>query len=498
MKTPGAWAAVDLGASGGRVLVGRMAGEHLDLELVHRFTYAARMRHGRLRWDITALFDGVRAGLGRAGARAAQWGTNIESIGVDGWGVDYGWLDAHGDLCAEPVCYRDARTHGALERLSSRVSREEIYRRTGIQFLPINTLVQLFAETELGERPPNAARLLMVPDLVQRELCGAHSGEVTNASTTQMLDARTRTWDTELCTAAGILPTALPELVQPGAVLGMLRGALDGETALAGLAGARIVAPATHDTASAVIGTPLESGWAFVSSGTWSLVGVERAAPVLSREACAANITNEAGVANTTRVLKNVMGLWILEGCRAAWARAGAPLELARIGAEVGEAQPDERCIDPDDLRFLDPPDMVVAVRAFLRETGQRDTQDPIELARIVLRSLALRYAEVVRTLERIGGAPIVGLHVVGGGSRNEVLNQMAADASELTVRAGPEEATALGNLLVQACAAGALPDVATARRFVARALPARSFEPRPSSHWARAAERLRSIAQRR
>jgi rhamnulokinase len=495
METAGAWAAVDLGASGGRVLVGRLTGEHLDLELVHRFNYAPRMKHGRLRWDIAALFDGVRAGLRRAGARATQWGTSIASIGVDGWGVDYGWLDAHGDLCAEPVCYRDARTHGALERLLARVPREEIFRRTGIQFLPINTLVQLFAETELGERPPNAERLLMVPDLVHRELCGAHSGEVTNASTTQMLCARDHTWNAELCAAAGLSLAALPELAQPGAVLGTLRGELARESPLAA---ARIVAPATHDTASAVLGTPLEPGWAFVSSGTWSLVGIERAAPVLSPEACAANITNEAGVANTTRVLKNVMGLWILEGCRAAWARTGAPLELARIGAGVGGGQPDERCIDPDDLRFLDPPDMVVAVRAFLRETGQRDTQDPLELARIVLQSLALRYAEVVRTLERLGGAPIVGLHVVGGGSRNDVLNQMAADASGLPVRAGPEEATALGNLLVQACAAGALPDFQFARRFVARALPARTFEPNPSSQWERAAERLRSIAKRR
>jgi rhamnulokinase len=494
METAGAWAAVDLGASGGRVLVGRLAGERLDLELVHRFAYAPRVKNGRLRWDITALFDGVRAGLRRGGARAAQWGTSIASIGVDGWGVDYGWLDAHGDLCAEPVCYRDLRTRGALERLLARVPREEIFRRTGIQFLPINTLVQLCAEMELGERPPRAERLLMVPDLVHHDLCGALSGEVTNASTTQMLAARTRTWDAELCAAASVPRAALPELVQPGTVLGTLRGEL---ARVPELAGARIVAPATHDTASAVLGTPLEPGWAFVSSGTWSLVGVERDAPVLSADACAANLTSEAGVAGTTRVLKNVMGLWILEGCRAAWARAGAPLELARIRDELAGTRPDGRCIDPDDLRFLDPPDMVVALRAFLRETGQRDAQDPLELAKIVLQSLALRYAEVARTLERFGGAPIVGLHVVGGGSRNDVLNQMAADASGLPVRAGPEEATAIGNLLVQALAAGALPDVASARRFVARALPARAFEPQHGAEWDRAAQTLRAITRR-
>jgi len=494
MEIARAFAAVDLGASGGRVLLGGVSGAELDLELVHRFTYAPRASGGRLRWDITALFEGVRDGIRRAGERAARWGTSVASIGVDGWGVDYGWLDARGDLCAEPVCYRDARTHGEFERLFVRMPRERIFRQSGIQCLPINTLVQLCAESELGERPESAERLLMVPDLVHRELCGSLTGEVTNASTTQMLDARTHAWDDELCAAASVPRDALPELVRPGAVLGALRADL---ARSCGLGDARIVAPATHDTASAVLGTPLEPGWAFVSSGTWSLVGVEREAPVLTDEACAANLTNEAGVGGTTRLLKNVMGLWILERCRSAWARVGAPVELARIVAELGDARPEDRCIDPDDLRFLDPDDMVDEVRAFLRETGQRDTQDPIELARIVLESLALRYAEVVRVLERLGGAPILGLHIVGGGSRNDALNQMAADASGLPVRAGPEEATALGNLLAQALACGALPDVASARRFVARAAPPRTFEPKPSAAWQRAADRLRSVVRR-
>jgi rhamnulokinase len=494
MDAARAWSAVDLGASGGRVLVGRMAGERIDLEIVHRFAYAPRSKNGRLRWDIAALFDGVRAGLRRAGVRATQWGTNVASIGVDGWGVDYGWLDARGDLCAEPVCYRDSRTHGVLERLLARMPRERIFRRTGIQFLPINTLVQLVAESELHERPKKAERLLMVPDLVHRELCGSQSSEVTNASTTQMLDARTRTWDDELCAAASVPRDAMPELVRPGAVLGALRAEL---ARASGLGDARIVAPATHDTASAVLGTPLDRGWAFVSSGTWSLVGIERDAPILTDEACVANVTNEAGIGATTRLLKNVMGLWILDRCRAAWAQAGAPLELARIEAELGGARPDDRCIDPDDLRFLDPADMVVEVRAYLCETGQRDARDPLELARIVLQSLALRYAEVVRALERLGGTAIIGLHVVGGGSRNAVLNQMAADASGLPVRAGPDEATALGNLLAQALADGALPDVASARRFVARALPPRTFEPSSNDEWQRAADRLRSTVHR-
>jgi rhamnulokinase len=494
MDSTVAFAAVDLGASGGRVLLGRLSGAHLDLELVHRFTYAPRASDGRLRWDSAALFGGVRDGLRRAGARASQWGTNVASIGVDGWGVDYGWLDSRGELCAEPVCYRDPRTHRALERLLARVPRERIFGRTGIQCLPINTLVQLCAENELGERPPTAEHFMMVPDLVHRELCGSSSGEVTNASTTQMLDARTRTWDDDLCAAAGVPRDALPELVPPGARLGVLQGEL---ARARGLAGARIVAPATHDTASAVLGTALEPASAFVSSGTWSLVGVERAAPVITDEACAANVTNEAGVAGTTRLLKNVMGLWILESCRAVWARAGQPIELSRIAAELRATCTDDRCIDPDDLRFLDPADMVAEVRAFLRETGQRDAEDPIEIARIVLQSLALRYAEVVHTLERLTGAPIVGLHIVGGGSRNDILNQMAADASGLPVRAGPEEATAVGNLLAQMIAAGTLPDVASARRFVARALPPRSFEPESGASWRHAAERMVSIKAR-
>ena len=482
--------AIDLGAGGGRALLGWITSAGFEFELIQRFSYAPRLQAGHERWDFAALMRGVRASLGLAGERARSAGFEIASVGVDGWGVDYGWLDERGTLLADPVGYRDARTAGALEKLLELVPRAEIYERTGIQLLPINTLVQLLAEQRALERPARARHLLLVPDLVHREMCGSLKSETTNASTTQLLDARTRRWDARLLECVGVSPTMMPELVVPGSDL----GALD---ATFGILGARVIAPATHDTASAVLGAPLESNWAFISSGTWSLVGVERATPVLSEEACAANFTNEAGVAGTTRLLKNVMGLWILERCRVVWEREGRSLAHARIATELAGAQPDARCIDPDDLRFLDPPDMAAEVRASLRESGQRAASEPLEIAQIVLQSLALRYAEVLRTLERLCGAPLCGVHVVGGGSRNDVLNQMTANASGMSLRAGPEEATALGNLLAQMLASGEITDLAAARQLVAQTLPPRSFEPHPSEAWARAAEQLRTIARR-
>lgn len=479
----GHYAAVDLGAGSGRVLLGRVGGGAVECELVQRFAYAPRKVAGRMRWDFTALMSGVRAGLAAARERAGE----LRSAGVDGWGVDYGWLDEGGTLLADPVSYREARTQGMPERLLERVPRAELYARTGIQLLPIDTSVQMLAERELGELPAGARSFLMVPDLVHRALCGSGASEVTNASTTQLLSARTRAWDERMLAAVGLERSAAPQLVEPGTSLGVA-------TEIA----TRIVAPATHDTASAVLGTPLAPEWAYLSSGTWSLFGLELAAPVLSGAACAANFTNEAGAFGTTRFLKNVMGLWILERCRDAWEREGRPLAHERIAAALGDRPPSERTLDPDDPRFLDPEHMPDAVRAQLRESGQADTDEPLELAHAILTSLALRCAEVLSELERLTGARVRGVHVVGGGSRNGVLNQMLADAAELPVLAGPVEATAIGNLLVQAIADGALSGIDSARSAVARAFPAQRCTPRASERWRAAARSFRSFASSR
>jgi len=481
MSAPRAYAAVDLGAGSGRVIVGRLLGgpseERLELEEVHRFEHDVRVHDGHLRWDFTRILAEVERGLAAAG-RAADGA--LRSLGVDGWGVDHGFLDADGRRLGDPIAYRDARTNGILPRLFARVPREELHARTGIQSMPINTSAQLLAQLEAGAWPRRATRLLLVPDLVHHHLCGAAVSEVTNASTTQLLDARSRTWDRALCARLGIPAEVLPPLVAAGTRLGTLHPALARRLGLAELP---VVAPGTHDTASAVAGTPLEPGWAYLSSGTWSLVGLETAAPVLGGRAVAENVTNEAGVQGTNRLLKNVMGLWLLEECRRAWERRGAPLGhealQARLGARPPLSAARVAALDPDDLRFLNPADMPAEIAAALVERGAPPPADALELAQLVLLALARRYAAVLALLGQLTGASPAGLQVVGGGSRNDFLNQATADAAGIPVRAGPVEATALGNLAVQALHDGALPDLAAARRAIARAQPARVFVPR-------------------
>jgi len=469
-----AYAAVDLGAGSGRVIVGRVSGEGIELQEVHRFTHEVRRIDGHERWDFARILAEVERGLALAG-RAA--GPGLRSVGVDGWGVDHGFLGVRGELLADPITYRDARTNGRLERLFERVPRRELYARTGIQCLPINTSVQLFAQVEAGEWPAGATRMLMIPDLVHRHLCGSEASEETNASTTQLLGARSRRWDQELCAHLGIPREVLPPLVKAGTPLGRLRPELARRLDLAEI---EVVAPGTHDTASAVAGTPLEPSWAYVSSGTWSLVGVETGTPVLGEHGCTENVTNEAGVFGTNRLLKNVMGLWLLESCRRTWASRGPVLDPDSLQRALAGRAPLAQHIDPDDLAFLNPPDMPAAIAAHLRATGQAPLEGELALSQLVLESLARRYAEVVAVLSDLTGSRIRGLHVVGGGSLNEFLNQATADATGLEVRAGPVEATALGNLAVQAIREGAFTSLAAAREAIAHAFPPRAFLPRP------------------
>ncbi|MET0555341.1 MAG: FGGY-family carbohydrate kinase, partial [Vicinamibacteria bacterium] len=415
----------------------------------------------------------------------------LVSVGVCSWGVDYGLLDAAGGLVENPVCYRDARTDGAIESVTRRVPHDEIFRRTGLQFLPFNTLYQLDAHRRAG-LPPAAERLLMIPDLCHAALSGHATGEYTNASTTQMLSLRTRDWDRELVERVGLPPSLLPPLLQPGADLGPLGAALAHRP---GLADTRVVLPATHDTASAVLGTPLQPGWAYVSSGTWSLVGVERTDALTAPDVARANFTNEGGAFGTIRLLKNVMGLWILEQCRREWSAAGRDVSIADLTAAVSAHDAPLVLIDPDDPRLLAPASMLEALRALLAESGHRRPADPPALAKIVLDSLAARYAEVVETIEALTGEAVPGIHVVGGGSLNAYLNQATADASGRPVLAGPVEATALGNLIVQAMAAGCFSTVAEARRHVAAATRCRRYVPRADSPFQRVPRRPEVVA---
>jgi len=476
--------AIDLGAGSGRALIGGFVRDSLRWNEVHRFHYAPRQHAGHLRWDLGRLLDGMRIGLQRAQARASELGRPLASVGVDSWGVDYALLDHEGRLVEEPICYRDARTHDAVDQVCSRASRDEIYARTGIQFQPFNTLYQLWAHVRDGF-PAAAEKLLLIPDYCHYVLCGTLSCERTNASTTQLLAAGTSRWDDDLIARLGLPRHVLPPIVEAGTGLGTLSRELVSQLGAAPLA---VVAPGTHDTASAVAGTPLDPGWAFISSGTWSLVGVERGAPLLSPAAAQAGLTNEAGVGGTTRLLTNVMGLWLLESCRREWEAEGRTADLSSLLAAVERIPSSAGVVWPDDRRFFAPASMVGALRRALSATGQSDTDDPARLAKVILDSLALRYASVVATIERLTALSIPGIHIVGGGALNAYLNQATADAAGRPVVAGPVEATAAGNLLVQAMAMGTLQSLEQGRQRIAAGSPLARFEPRNAARFEAAA----------
>jgi len=488
--------AIDLGAGSGRGFLACLEPARLILEEVRRFNYLPTQSNGHLRWDFQTIFNEVKAGLLEAGRLAREPGKPIRSIGVDSWGVDYGLIDAEGKLIEDPVCYRDPRTHDVMNEVFTKTPRKEIFQRTGIQSLEFNTLFQLYAHDKAGI-PESATKLLMIPDLINLFLTGRAVTEYTNATTTQMLNAKTRNWDRELIERLGLPARLLQELVHAGTELGLMDPPLAHELNLQGV---RVVAPATHDTASAVAGTPLEDGWAYISSGTWSLVGIERAEPLICEEVARQNLTNEGGVFGTTRFLKNVMGLWILESCRKEWVQQGLNLDYDSLLTEVASIEGCGPVIFPDDQRFFNPPSMIDAIFEQLLEAGQcleRESMAPSAIAKTILDSLALRYASVLRTIESLTGRRIEGVHIVGGGSRNDYLNQATATATGLPVRAGPVEATVIGNVVVQAIAAGRFESLAEARKYVGEQERLKTYEPVPSQALADGARRYKETERR-
>ncbi|WP_424537118.1 rhamnulokinase [Sphaerisporangium viridialbum] len=456
-------------------MTARVHGGGVELSEVHRFANRPVRAGGTLHWDILSLYQGILDGLRKAGP--------VDSIGIDSWAVDYGLLDSSGRLLGNPVHYRDERTTGVMERVVAELGAASLYGVSGLQFLPFNTVYQLLADRESLER---ARTLLMIPDLLTHWLTGSIGAETTNASTTGLYDVRTGDWARPLMSRLGIPGEIFPALRPPGSPAGVLRPGVAAEIGSGAAAQVPVVAVASHDTASAVAAVPATTPrFAYISSGTWSLVGVELPGPVLTAESREANFTNEAGLDGTTRYLRNVMGLWILQECLRAWGDPGLPGLLA---AAEG-TRPFAALIDPDDPSFLPPGDMPGRIAAYCERTGQRPPSGPAEVVRCVLESLALAYRRAVRDAARLSGHEVEVVHIVGGGARNGLLCQMTADATGLPVRAGPVEAAALGNALVQARAHGLVTDI---RELVRRGEPITAYEPKgDQSLWSAAADRL-------
>jgi rhamnulokinase len=460
----GTFAAVDLGASSGRVMVAKVGPQQLDLHEVHRFPNRPVRTAGTLHWDVLGLYAGVLDGLRAAGRDAGR----LDGVGIDSWAVDHGLLDVDGVLLGNPVHYRDARHATAVPAVHAAVPAEELYRVTGLQHLPFNTVFQLAAAR--GTAQFAAARTaLLVPDLLAYWLTGAVGAEVTNASTTGLLDATTREWAWPLVDRLGFDRGLLPPLRQPGEWLGDVTAEVLAETGLAGPV--PVTAVGSHDTASAVVGVPAASDrFAYVSCGTWSLVGVELEEPVLSEAGRQAGFTNELGVDGTVRYLRNVMGLWLLQESLRTWAAAGLPADLGQLRAAAARVPAFTAVVDPDDGRFLPPGDMPARIAQRCAETGQTVPSSQAETVRCILDSLALAYRRTVRRAAELSGRDVEVVHLVGGGARNELLCQLTADACGLPVVAGPVEAAALGNALVQARAAGVIDGGLAVMRALLRA----------------------------
>ncbi len=487
--------AIDMGASSGRHVAGLFDGQRLTLEEVHRFENGPVPAAGRLYWDLLRQWENVQQGLRAA---AGSYGDRIRSIGVDTWGVDFGLLGWGDELLGNPLHYRDSRTEGILERAMRIVPREEIFAQTGLQFMRFNTLFQLLAMRQAESPVLEAAEsLLLMPDLFHWLLTGVKANEFTNATTTQFFNPREKAWSRGLLERFDLPTRILGDIVQPGTALGPLRPAVAEATNLSGV---RVIAPGTHDTASAVMAVPATSrpgerpDWCYISSGTWSLMGVEAAAPIVNDKCLALNFTNEGGVGGTTRVLKNICGLWMVQECRRHWNQAGVNYSWDHLTREAAEAPPLISLVNVDDNSFMAPGDMPESIRAYCRRTSQRVPSDVGPVIRCALESLALRYRQVLGWLEELVGGRIETIHIVGGGTQNRQLCQMAADACQRRVVAGPVEATAIGNVMMQAVAAGAVGSIAEAREVVRRSFSVEEYTPRDSAAWDAAYERYGHI----
>jgi rhamnulokinase len=464
--------AIDLGAESGRVASVAFDGERLELEIAHRFTHTPRDVQGVLRWNMDTLEGGIQQGL----AALAEGETKVASVGVDAWGVDYGLIGASGELVDEPTCYRDPRQVIAYERARDIVGSQRLYHATGVQLHPINTVFALMSDAQtMPQRLDRAANLLMLPDVFHHLLSGSRVTEYSAVSTTGCYDMASAAWATDLLDELGVPIHFLPEVVQPGTDVGRLLPVF----ATSRLATARVIMPPGHDTASAVVGTPLaHPNGLYISSGTWSLVGLEVPRPVISEETQAKNITNEGGYGGTIRLLRNVAGLWLLQACRRVWADEGRTYSYPELVSMAVQADALRSIVNPDAPEFLDGRDAPARIQAYCASTGTTVPETPGEIVRCALDSLALSYRGVLDDLRAVTGLTVPSINIVGGGSNNALLSQLTADATGLPVYCGPVEATALGNAATQLVALGEMADLGDIRRVIATTTDMTSYVP--------------------
>jgi len=474
------YVAVDLGAESGRVMFGSVSADKLVLEEIHRFGNGPIEEDGSLRWDFDRLLSEVKVGIRKA---AGEAGDKVEGIGVDSWGVDFGLIGGDGKLLENPYHYRDSRTNGMMEKAFELMGKRQIYQATGIQFMQLNSIYQLLAMRLFNpDVLAKAKKLIFMADLFSYYLCGKAFGEYTLASTSQLMDMKTGRWSQNIFNKLSLPMEIMPDIVPPGTVVGELSKTIAKELSCKQIP---IIATASHDTASAVAAVPAEMGnWAYLSSGTWSLMGVEVSKAIVNDKTFKYEFTNEGGVENTIRLLKNIMGLWLVQECKRQWQRDGAELSYSGLTEMAEKARPFIAYIDADYSGFLAPGDMPKRINDYLARTGQKKIENKGQMIRAILEALAFKYRFVLGRIEEIIGRKIDCLHIVGGGMQNELLNQFAADATGKKVIAGPAEATAIGNILMQAKATGQIKNLAEARKIVRNSFELKEYQPQEVSLW--------------
>ena len=488
--TPPSFAAVDLGAESGRVILGTLKGEQLKIEEAHRFPTGGVRLGGSIHWDVLRLWNEIKTGLSKV---ADQSGGGLDSIGLDTWGVDFGLLDANDNLIGNPYHYRDARTNGMMDKVFEKVPKEEVYAQTGIQFMQLNSLYQLYALVQADDPGLSIARtFLNMPDLFNFYLTGLKASEFTVATTTQCYNPVEKYWAMDLLSTLGIPTNIFKKIVDPGSVLGGLRGSLADEL---GLPKTAVIASSGHDTASAVSAVPASTkDYIYLSSGTWSLMGVLLDDPMINAESLAANMTNEGGLGGKIRYLKNIVGLWMVQECRTQWTNEGNEYSYADLTQMAAAAPGFGSLINPSDARFLAPENMPVAIQSYCQETCQTVPVDKGAILRCGLESLALEYRWVAEQIDRLTGKTHPIIHIIGGGTQNKLLNQLAASATGRNVIAGPVEATAIGNILVQAIAMGEISSLAEGRSIVSESFDVETYQPDKSTAWDEAYERFANL----